>query len=111
MVSLRLSRRRQRSRQHRVSDVRSVKYSGAFFFGGNVAIEQPDAAIEIADHLSELYRLLLVGFARIKMTLVFHCNAPKMIRLHCDQREPMDFGKESQEPCQRVGREDFGSQL
>jgi hypothetical protein len=59
-------------RENRIGGVGSVKYPGAFLFGSNVAIEQLDDAIEIADHLSDLYRLSLRGFASIKMTLVSH---------------------------------------
>jgi hypothetical protein len=59
-------------RENRIGGVGSVKYPGAFLFGSNVAIEQLDNAIEIADHLPDLYRLSLRGFASIKMTLVSH---------------------------------------
>ena len=51
--------------------VGAVRYPGPFLFGGNVAIKKLNVTIEIADHLPDLHRVPLRGFASIKMTLGF----------------------------------------
>ena len=68
--------------------VGAVRYPGPFLFGGNVAIKKLNVTIEIADHLPDLHRVPLRGFASIKMTLGFHCmlqNEP----FSRDERGPM----------------------
>ena len=59
-------------REDRISDRGTVGYPDAFLFGGDIAIQKVNGAIEIADHLPDLRRIPLRGFACIKMTLVFH---------------------------------------
>jgi hypothetical protein len=43
----------QRPRKDRISGVERVGHPHAFLFGGDVAIEDPDDAIEIADQCAE----------------------------------------------------------
>jgi len=49
---------------------------GTLLLGGDFAIEDPDKAIEIANHFADLYRFPCRCIARIKMTLVFHLRTP-----------------------------------
>ncbi len=72
-VSLRLSRRAAEGpRENRIRGVGSIRYPGPLLFSGNVATEQLDDAIEVADHLPDRHSLPMRGFASIKMTLVSH---------------------------------------
>jgi hypothetical protein len=91
--------------ENRVGGVGSVKYPGPFLFGGNVGIEQFDAAIELANHLPYQHGLPLRAFARIKMTLVFHCMLQNDPFPQPTVRASGYFRKESQESRQTVGRE------
>src|ERR1700722_11421463 len=59
-------------RENRIRGVRPIRYPGLLLFVGNVATEQLDDAIEVADHLPDRHSLPLRGFASIKMTLVSH---------------------------------------
>jgi hypothetical protein len=64
--------------EDRIGRLGAVRYPGTFFFGGNVAIEEPDEAIEVANHRADLGRFPYRDVARpLKMTLVFHLQAPK----------------------------------
>ena len=68
----------QCSGEDRIGGVGAVRYPGVFLFGGDVAVEETDGAIKIIHHSPD-YR----GFSKhsctrnLKMTLVFHLQAPK----------------------------------
>ncbi len=57
MVSLRLSRRAAgRPGERRVGGIGAIEYPGTFLLGGDIAIQDPDEALEIANHFADLYR-------------------------------------------------------
>jgi cold shock protein len=77
----------QRPGEHRVSGIGAIEYPGTFLLDCDIAIEDPDEAIEIANHFADLCRFPRRGVAGPpKMTLVFHfaysnCSASAQVSL------------------------------
>ena len=46
----------RRPGERRVGGIGAIEYPGTFLLGGDIAIQDPDEALEIANHFADLYR-------------------------------------------------------